>query len=64
MKNLINNTFSQEILEKAQRTKARIILPENDKRVKDAKSFLVKNKINVIDIDYDKINKYLDFVSK
>ncbi len=64
MKNLINNTFSQEILEKAQRTKARIILPENDKRVKDAKSFLVKNKINVIDIDYDKINKYLDFISK
>jgi len=64
MKNLIDNPVSQKLLSDAQSSKMRILLPEDDIRIEEAKEFLLDNNFNIIDLNNEKINDYIEYVSK
>ena len=60
----MNNQLSKKIFKNAQSINARIILPEDDMRIDMAKDTLLKNNFNIIDLKRNKINHYIEFISK
>ena len=60
----MNSYLNKRLFNQAKNSNARIILPENDMRIDKAKDYLLSNNFNIINLDREKIDYYIDFISK
>ncbi|MAV58490.1 MAG: phosphate acetyltransferase [Candidatus Marinimicrobia bacterium] len=62
--NLINNSISNFLYEKAKKYKTRIILPEDNLRTNSAKIFLTRSGFDIKELNRDGIDLYVENLSK